>query len=278
MTNLTPNHLDRYGTFAGYLAAKENIFKFQNLNDNYPAVSIFNAEDKVGAEWFEKYKREAGRICIKFSVDDVSKEIRDRFSLPGRANLSNLAAAIAIARYFGIEDEWIKSSLPEFKPLPHRLELVAQVEGVCWYNDSKATTPEGAIAALEAFKKEPKIIIAGGYDKNLPFDELGKKIATSAKAAILIGQTAGKIASSIRNTNMSLRAKRSNPKLRSTQYAMRNTEVKIVDSLGKAVELAERLAIGGDVVLLSPGCASYDMFDNFQHRGQEFVKLVTRRS
>ena len=277
LTNLTPNHLDRYGTFAGYLAAKENIFKFQNLNDNYPAVSIFNAEDKVGAEWFEKYKREAGRICIKFSVDDVSKEIRDRFSLPGRANLSNLAAAIAIARYFGIEDEWIKSSLPEFKPLPHRLELVAQVEGVCWYNDSKATTPEGAIAALEAFKKEPKIIIAGGYDKNLPFDELGKKIATSAKAAILIGQTAGKIASSIRNTNMSLRAKRSNLKLRSTQYAMRNTEVKIVDSLGKAVELAERLAIGGDVVLLSPGCASYDMFDNFQHRGQEFVKLVTRR-
>jgi len=283
LTNLTPNHLDRYGTFADYCAAKENIFKFQKPDRNCPAVSIFNAEDKIAAEWFEKYRKDAGRICIKFSTDDVSEEIRKNFPLPGRANLSNLAAAIAIAKHFGIDDDRIKSSLPEFKPLPHRLEFVTEIHGVCWYNDSKATTPQSAIASLEAFD-QPTIIIAGGYDKNIPFDELGQKIAEKAKAAILLGQTAPKIASAIHKKNMSLRGaealkvrpwtERSNLKPRNTQYAIRNTQVEIVDSLAQAVELASRLAVSGDVVLLSPACASYDMFDNFEHRGQEFCKLI----
>jgi len=275
LTNLTPNHLDRYGTFADYCAAKENIFKFQNLNNNCPAVSIFNAEDKIGAEWFEKYRKDTGRICIKFSTDDVSEEIRDSFPLPGRANLSNLAAALCLASHFGIDDDRIKSSLPEFKPLPHRLEFVTEIHGVCWYNDSKATTPESAIAALEAFD-QPTIIIAGGYDKYIPFDELGQKIAENAKAAVLLGQTAKKIADAIRNAKTSLRGakRRSNLKPHNTQYAIRNTQVEIVDSLAQAVELASRLAVSGDVVLLSPACASYDMFDNFEHRGQEFCKLI----
>jgi len=288
LTNLTPNHLDRHGTFANYCAAKENIFKFQNLNNNSPAVSIFNAEDKIAAEWFEKYSKDTGRICIKFSIDDISEEIRSVFPLPGRANLSNLAAAIAISNYFGVDDESIKNSLPKFKPLPHRLELIEQINGVSWYNDSIATTPQSAIAALEAFD-QPKIIIAGGYDKDLPFDELGQKIAINAKAAILIGQTAPKIASAIHKAKMSLRGvqhqlgvslssigagRRSNLKPRNTQYAIRNTRVEIVDSLAEAVQLAARFAINGDVVLLSPACASYDMFENFQHRGREFTKLV----
>ncbi len=264
LTNLTLNHLDRHGTFANYCAAKENIFKFQvrrvgfsppNKTENRPAVSIFNAQDKIAAEWFEKYNKDAGRICITFSTDDVSKEIRDSFTLPGRANLSNLAAAIAIAKYFGIDDESIKNSLPEFKPLPHRLELVEEINGVRWYNDTIATTPQSAIAALEAFD-QPKIIIAGGYDKKLPFDELGQKIAASAKAAILIGQTAPKIRDAIQ------------------LFPEAGTKIQIVDSLTEAIQLAARLAVNGDVVLLSPACASYDMFDNFQHRGREFTKLV----
>jgi len=255
LTNLTPNHLDRYGTFTNYCAAKESIFRFQKKDEDRPAVSIFNAEDKIGVEWFEKYKTEAGRICIKFSVDDVSEEIRDKFSLPGRANLSNLAAAVAIARYFGIKDGWIKKCLPDFKGLPHRLELAAEINGVWWYNDSKATTPEGAIAALEAFE-QPKIIIAGGYDKNIAFDELGKKIAQEAKAAILIGQTAEKIADAI------------------AACPKNQTRIEIVNSLAEAVARARHLVVGGDVVLLSPACASYDMFDNFEQRGQEFVRLV----
>ena len=138
---------------------------------------------------------------------------------------------------------------------------MAQIEGVSWHNDSKATTPEGAIAALEAFKKEPKIIIAGGYDKNLPFDQLGKKIATSAKAAILMGQTSEKIADAI-------------TKKLATGGTEKSIKIEIVDSLAEAVELARRLAVSGDVVLLSPACASYDMFDNFEQRGKEFCRLV----
>ncbi|MCK4752090.1 MAG: UDP-N-acetylmuramoyl-L-alanine--D-glutamate ligase [Planctomycetes bacterium] len=257
LTNLTPNHLDRHGTFENYCVAKENIFKLQKLDANCPAVSIFCAEDEISIEWFEKYKQDKGRTCLKFSPDDVTKEICDNFSLPGRANLSNLAAAATIAKYFGIGDEQIKNSLPEFKPLPHRLELVARIDSIAWYNDSIATTPQSTIAAIEAFE-QPKIIIAGGYDKNLPFDQLGEKIARNAKAAILIGQTAEKIAEAIK------------------KCPENQTKIEFADSLAEAVHSAIQIATKGDVVLLSPACASYDMFDNFQHRGQEFIRLVQK--
>ncbi|MHC4315057.1 MAG: UDP-N-acetylmuramoyl-L-alanine--D-glutamate ligase [Planctomycetota bacterium] len=259
LTNLTPNHLDRYGTFADYCAAKESIFRFQKLDDQFPAVSIFNAEDKVGAEWFEKYKQDAGRNCITFSADDVSEQVRASFGLPGRANLSNLAAAVAIARHFGIDDDQLKNSLPQFKALPHRLELVAQINGISWYNDSKATTPESTIVAIEAFE-QPTIIIAGGYDKNVAFDGLGRKIAKDAKVAILIGQTAEKIAEAIK------------------VCPQNQTRIEFAKSLSEAVQLGNRLAESGDVVLLSPACASYDMFDNFEQRGQEFCGLVRQIS
>jgi len=257
LTNLTPNHLDRYGTFDNYCAAKENIFKFQNLSDRTPAVSIFNAADEIGSKWFEKYKSDVNRTCILFSAQDFNSEIHKNFQLPGQANLSNLAAAIAISRCFGITDEAIRSVLPAFRALPHRLELIAKRNSVAWYNDSKATTPQGAIVALEAFE-QPKIIIAGGYDKNIPFDELGRKIANEAKAAILLGQTAEKIAAAIRNVSP-------------TQSC---AQIHIVGSLRQAVEKANRLAMPGDVVLLSPACASYDIFDNYEQRGRTFTRLV----
>ena len=260
LTNLTPNHLDRHKTFANYCAAKENIFKYQKRDEDSPAVSIFNAEDTIAGEWFERYKSDTNRICMKFSADDISEEIRSIFPLPGRANLSNLAGAMAIARYFEIDDEQIKSSLPGFKGLPHRLEFVVELEGVRWYNDSIATTPQSAIAALEAFD-QPIIIIAGGYDKNLPFDELGVKITQKAKAAILIGQTASKIRCSILDA-------------RSSMNTQKESRIEIVDSLAKAVSLARNLADPGDVVLLSPACASYDMFENYEQRGNEFSKFV----
>ena len=296
LTNLTPNHLDRYGTFENYCAAKKHIFEFQKLDKKNPAVSIFNAEDEIAAQWYEKYKSDKGRLCIKFSVDDVSEEIHDCYNLPGRANLSNLAAALAIVKYFGVSDNSIKNSLPSFKALSHRLELVEEINGVRWYNDSKATTPEGAITALEAFDK-PIILIAGGYDKHLPFDKFAEKIIQKAKAVILIGQTAPIIAETIQNAQMSLRAKRSNLHTRwtkddgretksryviaseakqsqTTQYAIRNTQMAIVDSLSDAVTLASNLAKPGDIVLLSPACASYDMFENYEQRGHDFSKLV----
>ena len=259
LTNLTPNHLDRYGKFEAYCAAKENIFKFQKLDDEFPAVSIFNTEDKVSLEWFEKYKKDAGRVCITFSSDDVSEQIHEKFGLPGRANLSNLAAALAVTRHFGIDDDRLKTCLPQFKALPHRLELVAEINGVSWYNDSKATTPESAIVAIEAFE-QPVIIIAGGYDKKILLDEFGRKIAKDTKAAILIGQTAEKIAEAIKRSPTN------------------KTRIEFVDSLAKAIQLASRLSESRDIVLLSPACASYDMFDNFEHRGRDFCRLVRQIS
>ncbi len=277
LTNLTPNHLDRYGTFENYCAAKENIFKFQRLDKKAPAVSIFNADDKVSRRWFDKYSKQAGRICISFSADDISQDIRERFTLPGRANLSNLAAALSIAHYFGVTDEAVKTCLPRFKALPHRLELVAEINGVKWYNDSKATTPESAITALEAFD-QPIIIIAGGYDKNIPFDEFGQKIAEKAKAAILLGQTAPKIAEAVKKKLTTEVTRLRQGYGGQAENIEKATKIKVVDSLDKAVEAANKLAIFGDVVLLSPACASYDMFDNFEHRGKEFIKLVREGS
>ena len=256
LTNLTPNHLDRYGTFERYCAAKELIFQYQKLDEKHPAVSIFNGEDRVGCEWFDKCKKDAGRLCMKFSPDGVPAGIHKVFGLPGRANLSNLAAALAVVRYFGVTDEQVIVCLPQFKALPHRLQFVAEIRGVRWYNDSKATTPDSAIVALEAF--DSPIIIAGGYDKHIPFDEFGQKVAQKAKAAILIGQTAQAIAKAIQ------------------AHPQNHAQVKRAKSLAEAVELANALAGRGDVVILSPACASYDMFENYEQRGEQFIDLVAK--
>ncbi len=257
LTNLTPNHLDRYGSFDNYCASKKPLFEFQKLDEQDPAVSIFNRDDPIASQWFQNYKNDKGRICIQFSAADVPDDIRESFTLPGRANLENLAAALAVINHLGLETEHIKNALPRFKALPHRLQLITETNAVKWFNDSKATTPESTVTALDAFT-QPIILIAGGYDKHVSFESLAQKIIQKAKAAILIGQTATKIASTIRNT----------------QYVIRNTSIKIVDSLASAVNLAAQLAAAGDVVLLSPACASYDMFENFQQRGDTFTKLV----
>ncbi len=257
LTNLTPNHLDRYGTFEAYCASKEGLFRFQRAEGDEPAVSIFNAEDEVGMRWFERYRGQEGRVCLSFSADEVPAEFRQAYRLPGRAYLSNLAGAMTIARRLGVNDDSIAAVLPAFKALPHRLELVGERDGVAWYNDSKATTPLSGIVALEAFDR-PEIVIAGGYDKHLPFGAFGRKIAEKAKAAILIGQTAEQIARAIEAGSNSSTC----------------TRVEMVASLEEAIGRARQLACPGDVVLLSPACASYDMFENYQQRGNRFAELV----
>ncbi len=259
LTNLTPNHLDRYGTFGAYCASKEGIFKYQPRDEGSPAVSIFNAEDEVASRWFAAYRQQSGRTCVLFSADDVGADVRSAYSLPGRAYLSNLAGAMAIARSFTVGDDSVKACLSGFKALPHRLELVAEGRGVRWYNDSKATTPLSTIVALEAFDG-PEIVIVGGYDKHLPFDEMGRKVVEKARLAILIGQTASKIAEAIH----------------SASRADGRPAIEFAASLAEAVELAGRAAVPGDVVLLSPGCASYDMFENYQQRGSQFAELARR--
>ena len=256
LTNLTPNHLDRYKTFENYCKAKKLIFQHQKPDANQPAVSIFNDEDEVGSKWYTKYQKDAGRVCVKFSADDVPADIRGVYGLPGRAYLANLAGAIAVAKRFGVTDERIIGSLPAFKALPHRLQPVGQARGVRWYNDSKATTPDSSIVALEAF--DSPIIIAGGYDKHIPFDEFGAKIAQKAKAAILIGQTAGAIGKIIQ------------------AHPQNKAQVRFAKTLEEAVKLANGLAVEGDAVLLSPACASYDMFENYEQRGEQFIDLVNK--
>lgn len=256
LTNLTPNHLDRYKTFENYCKAKELIFKHQKPDTNQPAVSIFNGDDEASSKWFAKYQKDAGRVCVKFSADDVPARIRSSYGLPGRAYLANLAGAIAVAKYFGVTDEQIIECLPAFKALPHRLQLVGEARGVRWYNDSKATTPDSSIVALEAF--DSPIIIAGGYDKHIPFDEFGAKIVQKAKAAILIGQTAQVIGKIIQN------------------HPQNKAQVKYAKTLAEAVQMANTLAAKGDAVLLSPACASYDMFENYEQRGEQFIELVNK--
>ena len=256
LTNLTPNHLDRYGTFDAYCASKKGIFDYQNRDGgSTPAISIFNAEDEIATRWFARYRQQSQRTCLTFSADDVDPATRRAYRLPGRAYLSNLAAAMAIVRCLDVSDDSIRACLSGFKGLPHRLELVAEAHGVRWFNDSKATTPLSAIVALEAFDG-PEILIAGGYDKHLPLDGLARKIVEKAKAVILIGQTAPKIARAVETVGNG------------------DVSVEIVASLAQAVESARRQAVAGDVVLLSPGCASYDMFTNYEHRGEAFCRLV----
>ena len=192
ITNLTANHLDRHGTFAEYCRAKEILFAGQKP----PCVSIFCAEDEVCRSWYEKYSVQTGRECVLYSADDVDASLAERFSLCGRMNLSNLAAGLAVAHHYGANEDNIAEVVAGFVGLPNRLELVAEFAGVRWYDDSIATTPASAIAALAAFD-EGQVIIAGGYDKELLFDEFGAAIVERARGAVLIGKTADKIAASI---------------------------------------------------------------------------------
>lgn len=258
LTNLSPNHLDRYGTFEKYCAAKELLFANQRTQRSEPAVSIFNREDKIAVELYKKYQNIPQRRCLIYGTDDLSDAIRRQFTLPGKCNLSNLAGALTIAEVFGVDQSDAAACIGHFKALPHRLQFIVERNGVRWFNDSKATTPQAAVSAIEAFD-ESMVLIAGGYDKKLSFDELAKVIAAKARAAVLIGDTAEKIKTAIETVS---------PEAKIT--------IEICGSLSEAVEAADKTARKGDVVLLSPACASFDMFDNYERRGETFARLVRR--
>ncbi len=255
ITNLTPNHLDRHGTFEVYCRVKEGIFKYQKCGSETPAVSIFNSEDSIAGAWYKKYLDEKGRTCLAFSADDVPNEYTHVYQLPGRANRSNLAAALAIVSCFEIAPSKIAEALTTFKGLPQRLQCVADINGVRWYDDSKATTPVSTMSALNGID-EPKILIAGGYDKKISFTELGRCIAERAKACVLIGQTAGSIAEAVQQSGNS------------------SVVIERADSMQQAVQITHRLSGPGDVVLMSPACASYDMFKNYIQRSQVYISAV----
>lgn len=273
VTNLSPNHLDRHGTMEAYAAAKQNILAFQKPSD----VTVLNMDDPALAGW---EKLTPGRV-VRFSVkqepegdaafldgekmivrigdDEEVVALRQTLRLPGIHNVANALAASAAALAFGVRPWQIAEALATFSGLPHRLEMVARGPGaITFYNDSIATTPESSICALSSFNG-PITLIAGGYDKGSPFDDLGAAIARKVRRLILIGTTAPKIEEAVR---------------RSAQELMRGPSIIRGRDLQHAAQLAAAGAIPGEVILLSPACASYDMFRNFQERGELFRVLA----
>ncbi len=246
VTNLSPNHLDRHGTMAAYAAAKKNIFRYQSPDD----VLVLNAACEATAAWAEEAP---GRV-ERFDPSGAQFEL----AVPGRHNQANAETAWAAARPFGVRREEAAAALRGFGGLPHRLAFVGERHGVEYYNDSKCTTPEGAIVALEAFAPRRAVVIAGGYDKGAGFERLGEALAARAKAVVAMGATREKIIAAIEAAG-----------------AAAPPAVHRAGSLEEAVALAAAAAGPGDVVLLAPACASYDMFTNYERRGEAFAAVVS---
>jgi len=271
VTNLSPNHLDYHDTMQAYIDAKKGIISHQTGND----VAVLNKGDKEVSSWADDCR---GKVVF-FSMSQPVQEgayldqqdivvaqpgqphqvvcSATTLQLPGRHNVENALAATAAALAYGAPVEALARALRTFEGVPHRLELVREADGVKYYNDSIATTPESAIAALNAFD-QPIVLIAGGYDKGIPFDDLADHIARRVKALILIGATADTIEQAV-----SAR----------TEGTSKPQRFRCAD-LHEAVRQAKQVAAPGDVVLLSPACASYDQFNNFTERGDRFRSLV----
>lgn len=281
VTNLTPNHLDRHGTFAAYIEAKSQILKHQLprdvavLNCGDPQVEKlaeltagtvlrFGLEETPDCNFF--LRRNPDRLALRFGPAAEDFFSLAEFGLRGEHNVANALAAAGAAYAFGIPTEVIARELARFRALPHRLELLGEVGGVEYYNDSIATTPESTIAALRSFE-ELLWLIAGGYDKGTSFRELGREIALRAKGCLLIGATA----SSIRHD-----VETGRERLVADGYTPRLETVEELGELEAAVEFAHARAVAGEIVVLSPACASYDQFRNFAERGDAFRRLVAK--
>lgn len=273
ITNIAPNHLDRHKDMQDYINAKKGILRHQKPQDyavlNYDDPELRNwAKDCRGkVVWFstnEKLKHGAyldnGKIVLNIDFYKRKVPCLDKVKIPGVHNIQNVLAAASAASLSGAKDAHIAEGATSFTGLEHRLEFVAEIDGVRYYNDSKATTPEAAIAALNAFDAGV-ILIAGGYDKGVSFGRFAEECVKRVKCAILIGKTAKKIASLIFITGGGM-----------------GSEVVFATTLQDAVEKAKTRAKTGDVVLLSPACASYDMFVNYEDRGRQFKKFIAHSS
>lgn len=273
VTNLSPNHLDRHRTVENYYEAKKEILKHQGPED----TAVLNAEDPELVNWVSLVKGrliwvstsfepegdaafvEDDRMIVRIGGEEEVVGIVSELRLPGKHNLFNALAASAAARAHGVQAWQIAEALAAFCGLPHRLELVARsADNVAFYNDSIATTPESAICALNSFQGAVTLI-AGGYDKGSSFEQLGAAIVRKARRVVLLGATASRIEESI------TRASRDGGRLPQIQRA-RN----LVD----AARIAHDGAAPGEIVLLSPACASFDQFRNFQERGELFTHLA----
>jgi UDP-N-acetylmuramoylalanine--D-glutamate ligase len=259
---VTQNHLDRHHTFEKYAAAKGRLFETMQADD----IAVLNAEDPIcvgyaahtaaRVEWFSgKRKVESGAsLCAdKLILDGKLLMTADEIPIRGRHNIENvLAAAVAAARV-GVERAVIAAAVRTFHAVEHRLEFVRKLAGVDYYNDSKATSVDATLKAVDAFKGGLWVIL-GGKDKGLDYSVLREPLAERAHAVLLIGAASGKIAGALRG-------------------ALPLVEAQTLD---QAVEYANTHAPSGDTVLLAPACASFDQFRSFEHRGEVFKQLVNQ--
>ncbi|MBK8902954.1 MAG: UDP-N-acetylmuramoyl-L-alanine--D-glutamate ligase [Anaerolineaceae bacterium] len=263
--NITPNHLDRHKTMKAYTNAKANILRYQTADD----ISVLCADDhgslalsaivrgklrlfSLNNAVTEGAMVRDGRILIRNGAEKEVCRVED-VQLRGRHNLLNILAATTLADSAGIPTEAIAHAIRTFTGVEHRLELVRVRRGVQWINDSIATAPERAMAALKAFS-EPIVLLAGGRDKAMEWDAWTEMVTRRVKSVILFGDLANMLAEKL--------AEQQHPDFRQ------------VHTVTEAVELAAETAVPGDIVLLSPGGTSYDAFQDFEERGRLFRQLV----
>ena len=270
--NITPNHLDRHSSMQAYIEAKTRILRFQHQGD----VAVLNRDDEGSWNLLDQTQtdvisfglrapgyRENGtyidrdQIMLQIGRDKLKMLPVEWVNLRGQHNLYNALAACAIAAGATIGLPGIQLGIETFEGVPHRLELVRELNGVRWYNDSIATAPERTMAAINAFE-EPIVLLLGGRDKNLPWDKLAQLIRRRVSRVVIFGEAGDLIAEAI------------GPK--KSGQAMHS--VVRCATLQEAVKTAHNQAEAGDVVLLSPGCTSYDAFKDFEERGQAFRNWV----
>ncbi|HSN94982.1 MAG TPA: UDP-N-acetylmuramoyl-L-alanine--D-glutamate ligase [Anaerolineaceae bacterium] len=270
--NITPNHLDRHATMEAYTAAKSRILAYQKAGD----VAVLNRDDSgswalaqdvrsdligFGFHGPEGMKNgtyvDKGHIYLQIGRERLKMLPLDWIQLKGKHNQANVLAACAIAAAASIALPAIQTGVDNFTGVPHRLEFVRNFKGADWYNDSIATAPERALAAIDAFE-QPIVLLLGGRDKNLPWDKLAEVIRKRVSRVILFGEAADLIAEAI------------GPKHRGQNL---QSVVKCT-TLEEAVKTAANQVVEGDIVLLSPGGTSFDAFKDFEERGEMFRKWV----
>jgi UDP-N-acetylmuramoylalanine--D-glutamate ligase len=267
LLNLTPDHLDRHGTFEEYARAKMRMFENQLERD----IAVLNADDpevtkrmpaKPHIFWFSRQKRVANgaflrenEIIFRNEGSETVLARRDQIPLRGEHNVENVLAACAAAYLAGATPAAIASGVKSFRGVEHRLEFVAEIAGVQFYNDSKATNVDAAVKAVQAFPG-PLVVILGGKDKGSPYTPLRDLLKDRARMVLLIGEAAEKIAAALQGA----------------------VEIERAGTLERAVEMAMKRAQPGDTVLLAPACSSFDQFENYEQRGHVFKEFVARRA
>ncbi len=271
ITNVAPNHLDVHKDMQEYIDAKRNIY----LHQGGISRTVINADNEITASFLPEIRGEAMQFSRRITpalgcylAEDGTLTMNDRHSItpvlhmdeiriPGIHNVENYLAAIS-AVWGEVSKENIVSLAKNFGGVEHRIEFVRELDGVTWYNDSIASSPTRTIAGLNSFKQK-LILIAGGYDKKIPFEPLAPKIIEKVKVLILMGVTAPKIEAAVTSCE---------------SYDPDKLTILHVSSMQEAVQKAREVAEKGDIVSLSPACASFDLYPDFEARGRHFKELV----